>query len=85
MLGCASNGFVVLVLQVIILVFMDRTEVVKAAYVYFFAAGTLLVICLLLFLNMFRYKIITDKTNPEEEEIVEMKKTTTVKPGLTAF
>ena len=70
MLGCATNGFVVLVLQVIVLLFMYRNDVVKAAYVYFFAAGTLLIICQLLFLNLFRYKIITDKTNPTEE--VEM-------------
>ena len=74
MLGCATNGFCVLIIQSIVLLVMDRKDVTKASYVYFITCAIILFICLVLFRNMLRYPLVDDKLNPKEEEKPKKKK-----------
>ena len=79
MLGCATNGFAVLIIQSTVLVVMDNTkvsDVVKASYVYFITCAIILTVCLILFRNMLKYPIIDNKLNPPKEDPKKEKKFT---------
>ena len=68
MFGCASNGFVVLVLQIIVLLVMDRKNVVEASYVYFYTTAVILICCLVLFRKMLKFPLIARKLSPKTEK-----------------
>jgi len=71
MLGCATNGFAVLIIQSTVLLVMQNSQesdVIKASYVYFVTCAVILFVCLLLFRNMLKYPIIDEKLNPPKED-----------------
>lgn len=74
MLGTASPGFVVMIIQSAILTAMDYSDVIKTSYVYFSICAVILAICLALFLNVLKYPIIREKLFPTKNESKMAKK-----------
>lgn len=64
MLGCASSGFVVLLIQSAILVVLDVKDVTRNSFIYFGICALVLITILILFLNMLKYPIIAEKLAP---------------------